>query len=99
MKRLLIALSSALLVHAHAADTPSQARTALLKGAQYLRSISAEGGYLWRYSLDLKLVAGEGRATRTMQWLQPSQVQICQSGIWQNLFPRLDPDANKYLLF
>ena len=71
MKRLLIALSSALLVHAHAADTPSQARTALLKGAQYLRSISAEGGYLWRYSLDLKLVAGEGRATRTMQWLQP----------------------------
>ena len=42
-----------------------------LKGAQYLRSISAEGGYLWRYSLDLKIVAGEGRATRTMQWLQP----------------------------
>ena len=43
----------------------------MLNGAQYLRSISAEGGYLWRYSLDLKLVSGEGRATRTMQWLQP----------------------------
>lgn len=56
---------------AMAADTPAQARSAMLNGAQYLRSISAEGGYLWRYSLDLKLVSGEGRATRTMQWLQP----------------------------
>jgi len=71
MHRLILALSGALLLHAHAADTPAQARVALLNGAQYLRSISAEGGHLWRYSLDLKLVAGEVRATRTMQWLQP----------------------------
>ena len=71
MNRFFLALSLALHASVQAADTPAQARSAMLKGAQYLRSISAEGGYLWRYSLDLKLVAGEGRATRTMQWLQP----------------------------
>ena len=71
MNRFFLALSLAMHASLQAADTPAQARSAMLKGAQYLRSISAEGGYLWRYSLDLKLVAGEGRATRTMQWLQP----------------------------
>ena len=71
MNRFFLALSLAMHASLQAADTPAQARSAMLKGAQYLRSISAEGGYLWRYSLDLKIVAGEGRATRTMQWLQP----------------------------
>ena len=54
-----------------AADTPGEARSVLLKGAAFVRSISAEGGYLWRYSEDLQLVAGENRATRSMMWLQP----------------------------
>ena len=36
-----------------------------------MRSISAEGGYLWRYSLDLKTVAGEVRANPTTIWMQP----------------------------
>ena len=34
-------------------------RVGLLKGAAFMRSISADGGYLWRYSKDLQLVAGE----------------------------------------
>jgi len=54
-----------------AAETPAQAKAALLKGAAFMRSISAEGGYLWRYSLDLKTVAGEVRANRTTIWMQP----------------------------
>ena len=54
-----------------AADTATQARMAMLRGADYMRSISAEGGYLWRYSLDLKTVAGEVRANRTTIWMQP----------------------------
>ena len=53
------------------AETPAQAKAALLKGAAFMRSISAEGGYLWRYSLDLKTVAGEVRANRTTIWMQP----------------------------
>ena len=54
-----------------AADTAQQAQKAMLKGAAFMRSISAEGGYLWRYSLDLKTVAGEVRANRTTIWMQP----------------------------
>jgi hypothetical protein len=54
-----------------AAETPAKAKAALLKGAAFMRSISAEGGYLWRYSLDLKTVAGEVRANRTTIWMQP----------------------------
>ncbi|MHC4534694.1 MAG: pectate lyase [Planctomycetota bacterium] len=33
--------------------------------------ISTEGGYLWRYSEDLSLREGEGKATDTMVWVQP----------------------------
>ena len=36
-----------------------------------MRSISAGGGYLWRYSTDLKLMAGEGKGSKTMIWIQP----------------------------
>ena len=56
---------------ARAADTPTAAQTAMLKGAVFMRSISANGGYLWRYSTDLKLVAGEVQATRSTIWIQP----------------------------
>jgi PelA/Pel-15E family pectate lyase len=56
---------------AEARPLPQQAREALAKATRYLRSISAEGGYLWRYSLDLKERAGETKATATQVWIQP----------------------------
>ncbi len=37
----------------------------------FMRSIATEGGYLWRYSPDLKERAGEGVATATQIWVQP----------------------------
>src|SRR5688572_15952536 len=37
-----------------AAPLPDEARAALAKATRYLRSVSAEGGYLWWYSEDLK---------------------------------------------
>jgi hypothetical protein len=56
---------------APAADTlPREAKAAADKAAAFMRSISAGGGYLWRYSLDLKERAGEGKATETMVWIQ-----------------------------
>ncbi len=58
-------------VAAESRTLPQQAREALAKATRYLRSISAEGGYLWRYSLDLKERAGEGKATATQVWIQP----------------------------
>lgn len=41
------------------------------KAAAFMRSISTEGGYLWRYSPDLEERAGENPATPTQIWLQP----------------------------
>jgi len=51
--------------------TREQAREAMLRAARFFRSISTEGGYLWRYSLDLKTRQGEGPATDTQVWVQP----------------------------
>jgi PelA/Pel-15E family pectate lyase len=50
---------------------PQQAKTALEKATAYMRSISTEGGYLWRYSPDLTQRAGENVATPTQIWVQP----------------------------
>ncbi|MEQ2006659.1 MAG: pectate lyase [Limisphaerales bacterium] len=64
----------AVLASASAAESrplPQQARDALAKATRFMRSISAEGGYLWRYSLDLKERAGETKATATQVWIQP----------------------------
>lgn len=47
------------------------ARAAMEKATAYLRSIAVEGGYLWRYSTDLKERAGEEIATATQIWVQP----------------------------
>ena len=71
MNRMIFMLTVLAVFSTQAADTPGQARRALVKGAAFMRSISAEGGYLWRYSTDLHLVAGETRASRSMMWLQP----------------------------
>lgn len=55
-----------------AADaTVENARAALARSVDYMRSISAGGGYLWRYSLDLKERAGEVKATASQVWIQP----------------------------
>jgi len=53
------------------ADLPVRARAALERATAYWRSIATEGGYLWRYSLDLKQRAGEVGATATQIWVQP----------------------------
>ncbi len=48
-----------------------QALAAMQKSTAYMRSIATEGGYLWRYSTDLKQRAGENAATPTQIWIQP----------------------------
>ncbi len=47
------------------------AHATLEKATAYIRSIATEGGYLWRYSPDLKTRAGENDATDTQIWIQP----------------------------
>ena len=47
------------------------ARATMEKATAFMRSISAEGGYLWRYSPDLKERSGEVAATPTQIWVQP----------------------------
>src|SRR3954469_15828096 len=52
--------------------TKKEASAALKKAVTFFReNVSAEGGYLWRYSEDLSLREGEEKATATMAWLQP----------------------------
>src|SRR2546423_15688354 len=52
--------------------TREEAVAALKKAVTFFREkVSAEGGYLWRYSEDLSLREGEEKATATMAWLQP----------------------------
>jgi len=53
------------------ADLADRARTTLDRATSSLRSISAGGGYLWRYSADLSERAGERKATASMIWIQP----------------------------
>lgn len=65
------ALASVAALRAAEEPLPQQARAAMEKATAYMRSISAEGGYLWRYSLDLSERAGEEKATATQIWVQP----------------------------
>ncbi len=52
--------------------TKQQGAKALAKAVSFFREhVSTSGGYLWRYSHDLKLREGERRATSTMVWVQP----------------------------
>jgi hypothetical protein len=57
------------------ADEPplrDQASKALRRAVEFFRKeVATEGGYLWRYSDDLKLREGEGKATATQVWVQP----------------------------
>lgn len=49
----------------------TDARATMEKATAFIRTIATEGGYLWRYSPDLKERAGENVATPTQIWVQP----------------------------
>jgi hypothetical protein len=76
MKTSLLALAVTVAVAATGAvrgaePLADEAKAAMAKATTFLRSISTEGGYLWRYSTDLKVRAGENDATATQIWVQP----------------------------
>lgn len=54
-----------------AAATVKEAEAAMAKATAFMQSIATEGGYLWKYSEDLKTRAGENKATDTQIWIQP----------------------------
>jgi hypothetical protein len=57
---------------AQQSPTNDEATAALKKAVTFFRDkVSADGGYLWRYSEDLSLREGEEKATATQAWLQP----------------------------
>jgi len=62
-------------VCAYAADdgpTKEDAAAALHRAVDFFRTqVSAEGGYLWRYSADLDRREGEGKASPLTVWVQP----------------------------
>lgn len=66
-----VAVASAGGVVQAAEPLASEARATMEKAAGFMRSIATEGGYLWRYSTDLKERAGENAATATQIWVQP----------------------------
>ncbi|HID23528.1 MAG TPA: hypothetical protein EYP14_14180, partial [Planctomycetaceae bacterium] len=52
--------------------TEGEAVRALEKAVQFFRKeVSAQGGYLWRYSQDLSKREGEGKAGPLTAWVQP----------------------------
>ncbi|MEE3371311.1 MAG: pectate lyase [Planctomycetota bacterium] len=54
------------------AITRDEARAALRRAVSFFRTqVSTQGGYLWRYSADLKRREGEGRAGIYTAWVQP----------------------------
>ncbi len=54
------------------AELPSAALEGAKKATTFLtEQVSTEGGYLWRYSADLKLREGEGIVTTRTVWVQP----------------------------
>jgi PelA/Pel-15E family pectate lyase len=76
--RSLSGLATLAIVTCLACDAPAaddalarDARATLEKATTFMRSIATEGGYLWRYSPDLKERAGENVATPTQIWVQP----------------------------
>lgn len=49
----------------------AEARAAVNRSIATMTAIATEGGWVWRYSLDLEKRAGESKATPTMIWVQP----------------------------
>src|SRR5688572_12278778 len=71
----LVAIASSLpAAFTRAANFPTKAvaESALRSAATFFREqVSVQGGYLYRYSEDLSLREGEGKATATLAWVQP----------------------------
>ena len=58
--------------HCQEAQARKDASAAMKRAVTFFReNVSAEGGYLWRYSEDLSLREGEEMATASTAWLQP----------------------------
>jgi PelA/Pel-15E family pectate lyase len=49
----------------------AEALATLTRSGRAMHAISTEGGYLWRYSPDLKIRGGEAPTTATQVWVQP----------------------------
>jgi hypothetical protein len=72
--------------------TPGTARSALHKAVGFFRNtVSAEGGYLWKYSHDLKRREGEGRAERGTSWVQPPGTPTVGEGLLEAWLTCGDP--------
>jgi hypothetical protein len=57
---------------AGAEDLPGEAAAALRRAVAFFHGrVSAGGGYLWRYSEDLSIREGEGKAGEKTVWVQP----------------------------
>jgi len=62
--------------------TRSSARAALHKAVGFFREkVSADGGYLWRYSHDLKRREGEEKASPGTSWVQPPGTPTVGEGL------------------
>jgi len=71
---LVLLCSTSLVCGAASAEAPlrQRAAAALCQATDFFRrEVATEGGYLWRYSEDLKTREGEGRASDTTVWVQP----------------------------
>lgn len=56
----------------HAAEVSRErVQEAMERATKFMTSISTEGGYLWSYSPDLTVRAGENMASPTQIWIQP----------------------------
>jgi len=54
------------------AELPDRALATMKKATSFFTTeVACHGGYLWRYSDDLKQRYGEGKATETQIWVQP----------------------------
>ena len=76
MNRILICLIAVLAtsgtVRSEGSTEPLRVNMALRRAVKFYQGkVSIGGGFLWRYSDDLKLREGEGRASRTIAWVQP----------------------------
>ena len=62
--------------------TTVSARAALHRAVGFFREqVSADGGYLWRYSQDLARREGEGKAGRGTSWVQPPGTPTVGEGL------------------
>ncbi len=79
--------------------TRRNAQAALHKAVNFFRkTVSAEGGYLWRYSHDLKRREGEGKAGPGTTWVQPPGTPTVGEGLlgaWSVSYTHLTLPTNR----